>query len=130
MLQPFYRTRPDARGEYDEYFVDSAGAIVTRERVRDLGRALTLRPTCFRQTRFFEAFGQARQKVNSRSYLPPLMLLRSMPCVMARYNALTLAKKRPLSDETRSPGVVAPSDSLGPFGRTSSAGIKDPCAAP
>ena len=43
MLQPFYRTRPDAKGEYDEYFVDSAGAFVRRERVRDIGHALTLR---------------------------------------------------------------------------------------
>jgi len=43
MLQPFYVTRPDAYGEYDEFFIDHAAAYVMRERVRDLGHALTLR---------------------------------------------------------------------------------------
>ena len=52
--QPFYCTPPDLHGEYDEYFVDHAGAYVRRERIRDLGQAFTLRTdilatnTCFR----------------------------------------------------------------------------------
>ena len=33
MVHPFYSTQPDARGEYDEYFVDHAGAYVRRERI-------------------------------------------------------------------------------------------------
>jgi hypothetical protein len=56
MLQPFYFTRPDARGEYEEYFVDDAGAYVMRERVRDLGHALTLRTDILSTNTFFRSF--------------------------------------------------------------------------
>jgi len=56
MLQPFYRTRPDAKGEYDEYFVDRAGAYVRRERVRDIGHALTLRTDILPTSAFLRSF--------------------------------------------------------------------------
>ena len=55
MLQPFYSTHPDARGEYDEYFVDHAGAYVVRERIRDLGRAVTLRTDILPTNTFFRS---------------------------------------------------------------------------
>ena len=56
MVQPFYSTHPDPHGEYEEYFVDGAGAYVTRERVRDLGRALTLRTDILPTNTFFRSF--------------------------------------------------------------------------
>ena len=55
MLQPFYSTHPNARGEHDEYFVDHAGAYVMRERVRDLGYALTLRTDILPTNTFFRS---------------------------------------------------------------------------
>ena len=55
MLQPFYSTHPDARGEHDKYFVDHAGAYVMRERVRDLGHALTLRTDILPTNTFFRS---------------------------------------------------------------------------
>jgi hypothetical protein len=55
MLQPFYSTHPDARGERDEYFVDHAGAYVMRERIQDLGRAVTLRTDILPTNGFFRS---------------------------------------------------------------------------
>jgi hypothetical protein len=56
MLQPFYSTHPDAGGERDEYFVDHAGAYVMRERIRDLGQALTVRTDILPTNTFFRSF--------------------------------------------------------------------------
>jgi len=56
MLQPFYSTHPDARGEREEYFIDHAGAYVMRERIRDLGRTLTLRTDILPANTFFRSF--------------------------------------------------------------------------
>ena len=62
MMQPFYCTLPDARGEYDEYFVDHHGAYVTREHIRDLGRAFTLRTDILPTNAFFRSFWSADAK--------------------------------------------------------------------
>ena len=59
MMQPFYCTHPDAGGEHDEYFIDRAGAYVRRERIRDLGHALTLRTDILPTNTFFRSFWSA-----------------------------------------------------------------------
>ena len=43
----------DPHGEYDEYFVDHAGAYVRREPIRDLGQAFTLRTDILPTNTFF-----------------------------------------------------------------------------
>ena len=68
MLQPFYSTHPNARGEHDEYFVDHAGAYVMRERVRDLGYALTLRTDILATNTFFRSLWSPDEKGNWRLY--------------------------------------------------------------
>lgn len=55
MTQPFYCTQRDARGEYEEYFLDG-GAYVRRERVLDAGQALTVRTDILPTTAFFRSF--------------------------------------------------------------------------
>ena len=62
MKQPFYCTQPDPHGEYDEYFVDHAGAYVRRERIRDLGQAFTLRTDILPTNTFFRSFWSAEAK--------------------------------------------------------------------
>ena len=62
MMQPFYRTQPDARGEYDEYFVDHAGAYVRSERIKDIGQAFTLRTDILPTNTFFRSFWSAEAK--------------------------------------------------------------------
>ena len=72
-MQPFYCTLPDALGEYDAYFVDHHGAYVTREHIRDLGHAFTLRTDILPTDAFS---GRQVQKKSWRSSWPPLMRLR------------------------------------------------------
>ena len=62
MLHPFYCTQRDARGEHDEYFIDHAGAYVRRERIRDLGQAITLRTDILPTNTFFRSFWSAEAK--------------------------------------------------------------------
>jgi hypothetical protein len=62
MTQPFYCTKPDARGEYDEYFVDHAGTYIVRERIRDLGRAFTLRTDILPTNTFLRSFWSVEAK--------------------------------------------------------------------
>ena len=62
MMQPFYCTLPDALGEYDAYFVDHHGAYVTREHIRDLGHAFTLRTDILPTDAFFRSFWSAGAK--------------------------------------------------------------------
>ena len=61
-MHPFYRTQPNARGEYEEYFVDHAGAYVRRERIRDIGQAVTLRTDIVPTITFFRSFWSAEAK--------------------------------------------------------------------
>src|SRR3954462_13978423 len=55
MMQPFYSTHPNPLGEYEQYFVDGAGAYVMRERIQDVGRALTLRTDILPTSTFFRS---------------------------------------------------------------------------
>ena len=64
MMQPFYCTLPDARGEYDEYFVDHDGAYVRREQIRDLGQALAFRTDILPTGTFFRSPGRRKQNSN------------------------------------------------------------------
>src|SRR4051794_25092669 len=81
-----------------EYFVDRAGAIITRERVRDLGRALTLRTDMLSTNAFVRSFWWSEAK----SELAVILTAADVIAIDAVRNGLCSGFSRPQEKRSRS----------------------------